>query len=224
MKIKRMISFILVSTVVLVLSACQDTDVIGNFAIKSFEELINFSDQNVYFDEQRNQWVLQSPGKEKFIWSKDFSKNTFDIGFEIDATPFINAGLDTLKLPREKYIYNKDKGTIIIVSDLGDNKFEYSEDSTAKNSFKQIIRSHRKLIGYHEEMDHFGINLGDGNKFEWAKDISNNDKDIVFILNPHDFISAGVDSERLDGWKLVQRADIHGGEEKDKFVKPFDLN
>ncbi len=39
--------------------------------------------------------------------------------------------------------------------------------------------------------------LGNGNMFEWAKDMQKNDKDIVFVLNPQPFIDAGVDPAKV---------------------------
>jgi hypothetical protein len=75
-------------------------------------------------------------------------------------------------------------------------------------------------------MDHYGINLGDGNLFEWAKNLNTNDKDIVFVLNPEPFIKAGVDPNRIEGWIFakVPVEDEKGRMiEVDKILKPFDL-
>lgn len=47
----------------------------------------------------------------------------------------------------------------------------------------KIVEKSRDSIGYHAALDHYGIDLENGNMFEWAKDISTNDKDIVFVLN-----------------------------------------
>ena len=56
-------------------------------------------------------------------------------------------------------------------------------------------------------MDHFGVKLGGGNMFEWAKDLEINvttkqaqDKDIVFVLSPEPLIAAGVDPQKVEGW------------------------
>jgi F420-0:gamma-glutamyl ligase-like protein len=81
-------------------------------------------------------------------------------------------------------------------------------------------------------MDHFNIDLGGGNLFEWAKDMEkmgdaggSQDKDIVFALNPEPFESAGVDLENVDGWAYAQ-VPVHVDgvpAEVWKLLKPFDL-
>jgi F420-0:gamma-glutamyl ligase len=63
--------------------------------------------------------------------------------------------------------------------------------------------------------------------FEWAKDMTTNDKDIVFVLNPEVFINAGVDASNVEGWVFakVETMDESGKKiEVDKFLKPFDLD
>ncbi len=86
--------------------------------------------------------------------------------------------------------------------------------------------AYRPMIGYHAALDHYGIGLGDGNMFEWAKDMATNDKDIVFVLNPEPLVAAGVDPSRIDGW-LFARIPVKDASGKtvdvDKFVKPYNL-
>jgi len=62
--------------------------------------------------------------------------------------------------------------------------------------------------------------------FEWAKDLSTNDKDIVFVLNPEPFLAAGVDPNDVEGWVFAKvPVDVDGKPaEVDKLLKPFDLN
>jgi len=70
------------------------------------------------------------------------------------------------------------------------------------------------------------VDLANGNMFEWAKDMSKNDKDIVFVLNPQVFIDAGVDPAKVEGWVFakVEKEDENGKKiQVDKFLKPFDL-
>ena len=68
--------------------------------------------------------------------------------------------------------------------------------------------------------------------FEWAKNLSTNsatgenqDKDIVFVLNPEPLIAAGVDPEKVEGWVYAQVAVEENGQtvEVYKFLKPFNL-
>lgn len=70
------------------------------------------------------------------------------------------------------------------------------------------------------------MDLGNGNKFEWAKDMSVNDKDIVFVLDPKILIDAGVIPENVNGWvyATVKMKDSKGRTvEVKKFLKPFNL-
>ncbi|MDR3325447.1 MAG: hypothetical protein LBS82_05645, partial [Spirochaetaceae bacterium] len=69
-------------------------------------------------------------------------------------------------------------------------------------------------------------NVGGGNLFEWAKDMSVNDKDIVFVLNPEPFIAAGTDPNAIDGWAFAPvTVDDENGKPVvvDKLLKPFNL-
>jgi len=141
---------------------------------------------------------------------------------EVDAKPFIDAGLDIAKLP-EKYI-SGDK--INVGADLGDENVSYDADVTPTASYEKIVQLKRDYIGYHNALDHFGIDLTEGNAFEWAKDISNNDKDIVFVLDPQVFINAGADPNKIEGWIFakVEKMDEKGKMmEVDKLIKPFNL-
>jgi hypothetical protein len=56
-------------------------------------------------------------------------------------------------------------------------------------------------------------------------DNSNQDKDIVFVLNPEPLIAAGVDPEKVEGWAYAQVPVEENGETTQvwKFLKPFDL-
>ena len=82
------------------------------------------------------------------------------------------------------------------------------------------------MIGYHAALDHYGVSLGGGNIFEWAKDMDANDKDIVFVLDPAPFAAAGADTSRIYGWLLAKvTVDDENGKpvQVDKLLKPFDL-
>ncbi|MDR0586735.1 MAG: hypothetical protein LBG26_05805, partial [Treponema sp.] len=90
----------------------------------------------------------------------------------------------------------------------------------------QIVNLKREAIGYHMAMDHYGVNLGGGNLFEWAKDMAVNDKDMVFVLDPAPLIAAGVDPARVAGWIFDKvTVDDENGKpvQVDKLLKPFDL-
>lgn len=212
-----------VLTAALTLSACKETDVVAKVASTSFDAILDTIPDNVASDDSNNAWALTSPTGERFLWSKDFSSEGIsDAMIEFDSAPFVAAGLDLTKLPAEMVAGDK----IVYVSTLGDDEFTYKGDATPLDSFNQIVKTHRDVIGYHEALDHYGISLGDGNMFEWAKDAKTNDKDIVFVLNPQPFIDAGVDPNAIEGWVFakVPVMDENGKKiEVDKILKPFNL-
>ena len=206
------------------LTACGQTDVVGKVAKTSFESVLNAIPTQVEPDEMNGGWSLNAPDNSaRFIWSKDYSKSPIhDVMIEFDSAPFIAAGLDINKLPAG--IAFEDK--IMLGTKLGTNELNYSGEVTPFASFNQVVDLYRESIGYHEALDHYGVDLGDGNKFEWAKDMTKNDKDIVFVVNPEIFIAAGVNPDQVEGWNYasVQMKDSSGKTiEVMKFLKPFNL-
>lgn len=221
---KKLIIITLTIAALFSLSACAGTDVVGEQSVKSFEEVLAAMPDNVSEDEMNNGWAITSPdGNEKFIWSKDFSASApHDVMLEFDVKPFVEAGLDVNKLPAGMIIGDK----IMVGTTLGDEELSYDRDATPLDSYKKIVELKREQIKYHAALDHYGITLGDGNMFEWAKDMTTNDKDIVFVLNPQLFIDAGVDPAGVEGWVFakVSVMDEDGKPvEVDKFLKPFDI-
>lgn len=206
------------------LTACKQLDVIGNKSVTSFEQVLNTIPDNIQADDTLGGWSLTAPdGKAKFIWSKDFSKSKeYDVMIEMDSKPFVDAGLDISKLPSENVLGDK----IVVGTNLSDEAFNYDADITPIASYKKIVDLSRESIQFHGALDHFGVNLTNGNAFEWAKDLNTNDKDIVFALNPQIFIDAGVDPSKVEGWAFakVEMMDMHGKDiQVDKFLKPFNI-
>ena len=222
MKKKSILIPVLLVATVIFAGCTSQLDVVADKSISSFESVIN--ELPIEADSEDSSWILTAPDNSaKFLWSKDFSSTTdYDVKLEFDSQPFINAGLDISKLPEGAI--NGDK--IILGTDLSDEKSTYNGEATPLDSYKKIVEKSRDSIGYHAALDHYGIDLENGNMFEWAKDISTNDKDIVFVLNPQMFIDAGVNPQEVEGWVFakVETMDKDGKKiEVDKFLKPFDL-
>ncbi|MHB8128353.1 MAG: hypothetical protein ACYDEX_05105 [Mobilitalea sp.] len=222
---KKLILTALSIVAIVGLSACNKLDVVGDQSIKSFDAVINQAADQVTEDTTIGGWSLEAPdGAARFIWSQDFSKTqTYDALLEVDAQPFIDAGLDTTKLPVG--MVNGDK--IVVGIDFGDDALTYEGKATPLASYKHIVKSYRDNIKYHASLDHYGVDMMSGNMFEWAKDMATNDKDIVFVLNPQVFIDADVDPANVEGWVFakVETMDEAGKKiEVDKFLKPFDLD
>jgi hypothetical protein len=225
MKTKLLIITAIAMVLVFAFTACQSTDVVGNVSKTSFEALVNKVSDKVATDEQSKSWAITSPGGERFLLGKDMA-GTPDAAIEFDATPFINAGLDASKLPAEIYSYDQASNKLKIAAELGNPKNAAKADAMATDSFNQLVETNREAIGYHAKLDHYGVALGNGNMFEWAKDLNTNDKDMVFVLNPQPLIDAGVDPAKVTDWVFtkVPVMDENNKEiEVEKFLKPYQL-
>lgn len=206
-----------------VLAACTNLDVVGTESVNSFEKLMAATTNLVSEDEMNGGWSLKAPdGSVRFIWSKDYSKSPqHDVMLELDATPFVNAGLDVSKLPAGMAYENM----LMVGTKLGNQAITYNGEATPLASFKKIVEIKRENVKYHTALDHYGVDMGDG-AFEWAKDLTTNDKDIVFVLDPKMLIEAGVDPTKVEGWVFAKvKVDDANGKpiEVDKFLKPFSL-
>lgn len=226
MKYKKAIGILILLVLTLTFFGCQNTDLVAKVAVSSFDALTNAVPDRVQSDDRDKAWDVSGlDGKERLILSKDFEYNP-DIALEFDAKPFIDAGLDVSKLPQGQYSYDKASGRITMPFEYGGEKFDESSEKSALDAFKEIVKTHREIIGYHEEGDHYMISLGNGNTFAWAKDISSNKTDLGFILNPKPFIEAGVDTGRLKEWKFAKMpvTDKDGKQVLlDKFIKGFNV-
>ncbi len=212
-------------------TAGRNLDVVGKQSATSFETILNTIPDNVKADEINGGWSLTAPdGGVRFIWSGDYSQSPLhDVMLEFDAAPFVSAGLDTDKLPDNYTAYD---GMLMVGTKLGTEKPDSKGEAAPLAAYEQIVNKHRSFINYHMDMDHYGVKLGDGNMFEWAKDMETNtiknqnqDKDIVFVLNPEPLIAAGVDPEKVEGWAYATVSVMEGGKtlEVYKFLKPFNL-
>ena len=234
------IVLILVAVVVLIsCSGIKSLDVVGQKSITSFDEVLKTIPNKVQADEINAGWTLFAPDDSvRFIWSEDYSKSPlYDVLLEFDAQPFLDAGLDFKTLP-DNYTYYEDdtkssmgSKMLIVGIKLGDSD-KVSGTATALSSYELIVNKYRDSINYHTSLDHFGLKLGDGNMFEWAKDMktndydnSNQDKDIVFVLNPEPLIAAGVDPEKVKDWAYAQVSVDENGKTEQvwKLLKSFDL-
>jgi hypothetical protein len=220
---------VLLAAAAFALSGCWQLDVVGQTSVTAFEKMLEAlpekPEKKQYDNGQITQWTISAPDKTaKFRWSDDFRAGaTAEI--EIEAAPFIAAGGSLEKL-KELYLYTEE-GKLIPGDNFGaEAAREYGHQTTPLDAYRQIARSAGSRIGYHAALDHFGVDLGRGNMFEWAKDMSVNDKDIVFVLDPQPFIDAGVNPEKVEGWIFakVPSMDSAGNKiEVDKLLKPFDL-
>ncbi|MDR1136969.1 MAG: hypothetical protein LBK91_01485 [Synergistaceae bacterium] len=208
--------------------AAFGTDVVGQTAMSSFAEMLSALEFQPASDEMDKAWVLTAPDGEAAFWWRQEAKpdRMFDAYLCFDAEPFVNAGLDIGKLPDHMKGMLDERGKLMIGKKLSDKPLEYDGEITPLSSLEQIIKLDRDSLGYHDALDHYGITVADGSLFEWAKDMSKNDKDIVFVLDPKIFTEAGADPAKVEGWTYakVPLEDARGRKyEGEKFLKPFDL-
>jgi len=224
---KKTIIFVSAALAVLWAVSCEKLDTVGNYSIRSFSELLKTIPQQVSGDRVNHGWSLAAPDNSaRFIWSSDYAESSlFDVALEFDAVPFIAAGLDPALLPGN-FNFNGENNLLIVGIKWGTERLQYNGEATPLASYEHIVKLKRQAVGYHGQLDHYGIDLGHGNMFEWAKNLTNNDKDIVFVLNPDPFIAAGTDPDRIEGWLFTEvTVDDENGKpvQVDKILKPFDL-
>ena len=223
-RMKKIITVVVFLISIVAFTGCSKLDVIRDHSVESFDKILELSQDRISKIEEMGAWSLEAPDQtSRFVWSYDYGKSDIDVYLETDAKPFLEAGLDSNKLPEGMLVGEK----IIIGNALGDQSGEGENSTSASGAYKQLVNHSRGLLGYHGTLDHFGIELGHGNMFEWAKNTQTNDKDIVFVLNPKVFIEAGVDPEQVEGWIF---AEVEGMDAKgkkvhmDKLLKPFDID
>lgn len=199
-------------------------DIVGRMSVKSFGKLLEASNTQTSYDTEAGFWSIDAPdGSASFFWGRQSGKNdSFELMMQFDYLPFIKAGLILEDLPKGMV----GQGKIIIRGKLGWDGEIVSGQGKPLAEFDAMVSNNRDAIKYHAEMDHFGISFDEGHMFEWAKDISANDKDIVFVLNPKIFIDAGVNVQAIDGWiySKVRVMDSKGRMiEADRLLKPFNI-
>ncbi|MDR1148487.1 MAG: hypothetical protein LBK66_07640 [Spirochaetaceae bacterium] len=205
------------------LLSCGKLDVVGNGSVTAFNQLLQ---QIPAEDDAVNAgWSIAAPDHSaRFIWSRGYAESpVYDVMIEFDAAPFIAAGLSPEKLP-ENYVFSN--GVIKTGIKFDGAKPKSTGETGPLAAYEHIVKLHRQLIGYHGALDHYGVNLGGGNLFEWAKDMTTNDKDMVFVLAPAPFAAAGADISQIEGWLFAPvTVDDENGKpvQVDKLLKPFDL-
>lgn len=211
---------------VLVLAGCAETDVVAKVAKESFGAFAKALPAAPAFDAAGGVRTFASPAGDRFELAADFS-GAADATISVDAAPFLAAGLDPAKLAGPAGVaYAVEGGRLVIRHELGSAALGAKAKGSTDEHFAAFVAAYRAAVGYHEALDHYGIALGGGNMFEWAKDIVKNDKDLVFVLDPVALAAAGLDPAKVEGWVFakVPVMDAAGKKiEVEKLLRPFDL-
>lgn len=224
---KKLLLIFSLVTIMFLFTGCQATDLVAKVSVTSFDSLVKAVPDQVVIDNINKGWEIRGvDGEESLLLSYDFNSDKPDITVKFDAKPFLQAGLDVSKLPKGQYLYDKTTGLITMPFEYGGDSFSENAKKTVLNTFKEIVKTNRDIIGYHEEGDHYKISLGNGNSFAWAKDMDKNKTDMAFILNPEPFIAAGVDMSSIKDWVFTKMpmTDKDGKPIKvDVLIKGFDV-
>lgn len=212
---------ILVALIGLVSVGCQKTDVVVTSGLKSFEALAAVPALNTQVNAD-GYVTLTAPNGESVSLTTKPEASDKDLLLTLDLAPFVAAGLDITKLPEG---YSTNDNQLIIASEFTDKAYSKAAND-AVTALNGLIAAQRDRFGYHEALDHYGIGFGNGNMFEWAKDMAKNDKDYVFVLEPTLLAEAGLNPETVEGW-LYADVEVKGdnGQKQTvkKLLKPFDL-
>jgi hypothetical protein len=223
-KLRGLIPLFVVASLLMGTIGCKGLDVVGVYSVESFGALLEAKANLVNVDETTGGWVLAAPdGTARFIWGIDPARDASrDVLLSLDLEPFLKGGLDPSLLPND---YRVEGEQLLITGVLERGDQSTSQATTALQAYEYIVDNSRNALSYHGAMDHFGVSIGDGNVFEWAKDPATNDKDIVFALNPNPLIAAGLDPENVEGWTyaLVPVMVDGASTEVYKLLKPSDL-
>ncbi len=211
----------------LALSSCANkTDIVAKFAASSFSSLTQALGSDAKIAADKSSWTILSPAGDKATFSADFSTSR-DAWLEFDIAPFLKAGLDlNVSIKADGVAYELSPDRLSLDFDMGNQPAGQAVLESADDGFANFIKFQRARVGYHAELDHYGIELGSGNMLEWAKNLSTNDKDLVFVLNPEPFIAAGVDPSKIEGW-IYAPVKVKGDSGKMvsvfKFLRPFNI-
>ncbi len=209
---KYILTIISLAFVAVIFAGCKGADVVLKYSPGSLDAITE--KYQTIVSEKDGVYRLTVDGETALNVSTDFS-GTQDIWLETPLAPFEAAGLDTAKLGNR---YRAENGTFYLVGDYG--KGSGAKDNLTDALFESV-RFDRSMLTYHQELDHYGIKLP-GGKFEWAKDESTNDKDIVFVIAAKPLANIGADVQNIEGWVFKTMKDTDGSD-IDVLLKPYDL-
>lgn len=199
-------------------AGCAGADVVLKYSPASFTKIVDtYPDLVTDTTKTDHYYSITVDGETTLKISHDYSlTGANDIMIVTPLAPFTAAGLDTAKLG-EGYSINGDM--FELTADYGNGS---GMKDTVTDSLFDSVKADRTMLTYHSALDHYGIKLTNG-KFEYAKDYTNNDKDLVFVLAADPLKAIGVDVNNVEGWvfKTMQNED---GSSVDVLLKPYDLD
>jgi len=199
------------------LAGCAATDVVLKYSPGSLDA-ITAAYPSLVTDNaaQDGYYSLTVDGETALLVSGDYGKTgDEDIVIQTPLQPFAGAGLDVTKLGKG---YRADDTMFYVTAGYGDGT---GAQASLTNAVFESVAYGRTMLSYHQELDHYGVQLP-GGKFEWAKDYKTNDKYIVFVIAAKPLADIGVDVNNIEGWIFKTMAD-ENGDDVDVLLKPYDL-
>ena len=215
---KKILSIALaLALVAIVLTGCSSADVILKYSPSSLDKIVEkFPTLVTDSTETDHYFYLSVDGETTLKVSHEFNMTgAEDVVIQTPLKPFVDAGLDPAKLGAG---YRTDDTSLFLVADFGAGS---GEMKTITTSLFESAKADRAVLTYHADLDHYGIALPAG-KFEWAKDETTNDKDIVFVIAAQPLADLGVDVQNIEGWIFKTMKD-DAGKDFDVLLKPFSL-
>lgn len=208
---------LLLTSAALLLAGCADTDVVLKYAPGSFRKIVDtYPDLVTDNTREYHYYNFTVDGETTLKISNDFSlTGANDLMIETPLKPFTDAGLDAAKLTGGFMV---DGDMLYLTVDDGNGT---GKKNTVTDSLFEAVTASRANLTYHQKLDHYGIKLTQG-KFEWAKDYTKNDKDIVFVIYAKPLIDLGVNVNTIKGWSFMT-VENPDGTSTDVVVKPYDL-
>ncbi len=211
---KILTAFAAVAAAAVLFAGCASTDVVQKYSKQSFSEILKAA-PSLVTEGKNNDYILTVDGKTFLTVSRDYSQSEEDIVLSTPVQPFINAGLDVTKLGKG---YKADGTNLYLITDFGKGT---GKKDTPEQALFESVTADRKALTYHQALDHYGIVLN-GGKFEFAKDYTKNDKDIVFAIAAKPLRDLGVDVQKVEGWTFKTMQD-ESGKDVDLLLKPYNL-
>lgn len=231
-KFKRILTVGLSSVLVLSLAACGNKDVeetISDKGVVAFNEIVKtYSDKKGFHDALQHWGFAMEPG-EKLEWSKDMSANKADFAMVVKADPLIEAGLDVEKLDKNVWIFEKagkdtmgmeQPAVLILPYDISDKSLV---SKNSDDSMKALLEADPDNLIYHEDKQHYVLNLGGTNEAIWTEKLGLNDSDMIFVLEAEPLIAAGLDIDKLEGSGWTFKKASEADKTPDQIIKTYDL-
>jgi len=219
---KLLTAAILIISTAILAAGCASADVVAKYSPGSFTKIVTaFPELVTDTTEEDHYYSVSVDGETTLRISHDYSMTgANDIMIVTPLKPFLDAGLDAAKLADAALGkgYAADGDMLSLTADYGSGS---GEKATVTDSFFDSVKADRSRLSYHEALDHYGIALTNG-KFEYAKDYTDNDKDLVFVLAADPLKALGVDVNNVEGW-IFKTMENEDGSSVDVLLKPYDL-